>query len=425
MNEIRALEDTIHSYMEKEQIPGAAVAVWKDDQMIYEKGFGYANLEKETAVTARTIFGLASITKSFIALAIMRLEKQGKLHIEDPVKDYLPEFTLQDDRYVEEITIKHLLSHTSGVATYKRLQSLNTFEDHLAYLKEAKTPLLGRPGAYFCYNNDLFLLLGAIIEKVTGQDYRGVIEGMIIKPYDMTRSTFYVEEVLQMEDRSMPYIIENGKVTPCQWPKIGNYAVGGGIRSTAEDLIKYGKQYLRKDKMMRKPQYLLRGRTSYGYGLQITEDYSGRTLIEHGGSQPGVSSNFGFIPEENLVVVLLTNVSGASTADMWLHIVNTFCGLPLDQKRFIYPDADLEPEAFAPFIGSYATGEGATIEIRAKEMQLEAVIEGEVYALRASSDNMLIIEGERPLQFYIDEKAQAWSVLFGVRMFLRQDEKER
>ncbi len=423
MDSIKPLEQTIYTYMEKEKIPGLAVAVWKDDEMVYEKGFGYADKEQKTEVTPNTIFGVASITKSFTTLTIMRLAKEGKLHIEDSVQQYLPAFTLQDDRYVKDIKIKHLMSHTSGVATYKRIQSFNTFEEHLAYLKDAKTPILGKPGTYFCYNNDLFLLLGAIIEKVTGKDYRGVIEEMILKPYGMERTTFYVDEVLQMDDVSAPYELQGDEAIRCEWPKIGNYAVGGGIRSNVRDLIKYGKHFLTEDDKMRKPEYLIRGTTSYGYGLQITEQYSHRTLIEHGGSQPGVSSNFGFIPEENLVVAVLTNVNGASAADIWLHIVNAFCGLPLQQKRLIQPHYELNHEAFERFIGMYATGEGSFIEIRSNKIQLEAVIDGEVYRLRASNEETLVIEkDEHPIRFYFNENQQAWAVLVGMRMFLRQED---
>lgn len=421
MEKIKQLEQTIQTYMEKEHIPGLAVAVWKDGETVYENGFGYADIDKKTAVTPNTIFGAASVTKSFTALVIMRLAKEGKLHIDDPIQQYLPDFTLQDDRYVEDITIKHVMSHTTGIATYKRIQSLNTFEEHLAYLKEVETPLLGKPGEYFCYNNDVFLLLGAVIEKVTGKDYRGVIEEMILKPYNMTRSTFYVDEVLQLDDVSSPYVVEGDQAVRAEWPKIGNYAVGGGIRTTVRDLVRYGKHFLTEDEMMRNSVHLIRGTISYGYGLQITEDYEGRTLIEHGGSQPGVSSNFGFIPEDNLVIALLMNVQGASAADIWLHVVNTFLDLPLQQKRMIQPHYELKHEAFEPFIGLFATGEESVVEIRANDIQLEAVIEGKVYRLRASNEYTLVIEDdERPIRFYFDENNEAWAILFGMRMFLRQ-----
>lgn len=421
MMNIKQLEQTIQMYMEKEHIPGLAVAVWKDGRTLYEKAFGYADIEKKMRVTPDTIFGAASITKSFTALVIMRLAEEEKLHIDDPVQEYLPDFTLQDDRYVKDITIKHLMSHTTGVATYKRIQSLNTFEEHLAYLKEAETPILGKPGKYFCYNNDLFLLLGAIIEKVTGKDYRGVIEEMVLKPYHMNRSTFYVDEVLQLEDVSSPYVVEDGEAVRAEWPKIGNYAVGGGIRTTVRDLVKYGQHFLREDDVMRTPVHVIRGTTSYGYGLQMTENYSGRTLIEHGGSQPGVSSNFGFIPEDNLVIAILTNVQGASAADIWLYVANTFLGLPFQQKRLIHPHYELKHDGFKPFIGLYTTGEGSVVEIRANDIQLEAVIEESVYRLRASNEQTLVIEDdERPIRFYFDENNEAWAILVGMRMFLRQ-----
>lgn len=423
MGRWQRFEEIVNQYMKRENIPSVSVAIMKENEVIYEKGFGYLNIARKIKSTSDTIYGIASITKSFIALTIMRLVKDGKLAVSDSVKSHLPAFELKGYEQIEAITIHHLLSHTTGIPTVERQESLKTFEAHLNYLKELSIEPIGKPGEYFCYNNDLFLLLGAIIEKVTGKNYKEVIRDEIFIPNEMNRTTFERAALENYEDVSTPYQLENGELQECAWPMLGNYAVGGGIRSTALDLLKYGTVYL-NEALMRKPVHLTNGKSFYGYGLQITPDYSGKTLYEHGGSQPGVSSNFGFIPEEKLVAVVLTNVNGASAGDIWLHAVNVACGLPLQQQRYIEPYFHLKEQEQAKFIGEFTTGEGAKIEIISVIGELHAIIDRKQYKLRASNAQTLVAQLlEKPLRFYFDEENRAWALFYGLRMYLKKEEK--
>lgn len=417
------LQREIVDYMEREQIPGLSVAVLQNDEVVYAKGFGYANLEGKEVATPETIYGVASVTKSFTALVITKLVERGVLGFEDSVTKYLPSFSLPNVAHIDDIQIHHLLSHTSGIATVKRDESITNFSEHLAYLKTYPVDVLGEPGAYFCYNNDLFLLLGAIIEKVTGKTFEEVVTDEILIPNGMKRSTVYLDALQQFDDVSEPYEVQNGKLVAVDWPTLGNYKVGGGVRSTVLDLLKYGQIYLRENLKMTQAIHPVHGKTSYAYGLQTTPYEGGRTLIEHGGSQPGVSSNFGFIPEENLVVAVLTNVSGASAGDIWLHIVNAFCDLPLDTKRMVFPENALDEGVFEKYIGNYRTGEGSKLEIFEEDGKLWASVDGEKYALiRSEDDRYLIEKTKRPLKFFV-KNDKAWALLFGVRMFIREEDE--
>ena len=409
--------------MAREKIPGVSVAVMKDNHVIYQKGFGFADMERKVKSTPNTIYGIASITKSFTALTIMRLMEAGKLTIDDPVKKYLPDFRLKNYDQIEAITIHHVMSHTTGIPTIERRETLTSFEEHLHYLQEVDVQPMGKPGEYFCYNNDLYLLLGAIIEKVTGRDYREVIQEEIIGPNEMNRTTFHIEELEKFDDVSTPYQLKDGEVKPCAWPKLGNYAVGGGIRSTVLDLLKYGTIYLEGADAMKKPVHLTNGQSYYGYGLQLTPNYAGKTLVEHGGSQPGVSSNFGVVPEEDLIVAVLTNVNGASAGDIWLYAVNAVCGMPLQQRRYLEPHFHLKEQEQSKFIGKFMTGEGSVIEIVSVIGELHAKIEGKLIKLRASRKQTLVAQiFEKPLRFYFDEKGWAWALFYGLRMYIREDE---
>src|SRR5699024_8931886 len=180
-------EEKIHQRMKEEHIPGVAIAVSKDGHIVYEKGFGVRDFETKRPVTPETIFGTASVTKSFTALAIMKLADDGKLSVTDSVKTYLPSFDIQGIDPIEDINI-------------------HQFHEHVTYLKEKKHDLLGKPGAFFSYSNDAFLLLGAIIERVTGRLYRRYMTEEILNPLKMNRSTFSIEEVQKMCNVSVLYV---------------------------------------------------------------------------------------------------------------------------------------------------------------------------------------------------------------------------
>ncbi|KXH82091.1 hypothetical protein AU377_06345 [Sporosarcina sp. HYO08] len=417
--------------MDKEQIPGVAVAVSVGGQVVYEQGFGKRNLETMEPVTPDTIFGIASVTKSFTALAIMKLAEEGKVQIHKPVVHYLPDFKLCGYKKSDQITIHHLLSHTTGVGSVERKEQLTNLEEHLRYLAEKKLDVLGDPGAHMSYNNDLFLLLGAIIEKVTGEHYKTYITKQIIEPLRMNRTTFDLEQLRHFENVSVPYVFNSGRPTKCAWPTLGNYAVGGGIRSSVKDLLKYGQLYLHRfahgivskktTDIMAKPVHRTQQNRHYGYGLHITPRYGEVTLVEHGGGQPGVSSNFGFIPEKEIVVAVLTNVSGVSADAIWLAAANNALGLPLDRKRYTAPQIALDEGQLKGMVGCYASDEGYQVEIELEEQGLVAQIDQNNFPLCAlSRQSFVMMPNEKPLEFVLNEKNEVWALFFGLRLLVKR-----
>ena len=423
-------EKFIEEVMEKEQIPGVAVALSKNGQSIYERGFGTRDFETNEPVTPETIFGIASITKSFTALAIMKLVEEGRLQVEDAVIEHLPEFQLVDYANIEDIKIRHLLSHTTGLATMERKEQLTKFDEHLHYLNEKAWSWIGKPGEYICYNNDMFILLGAIIEKVTGENYQEYITKQIINPLQMTRTTYNLLELQSFENVTTPYVLEDGKPVACPWPTLGNYAVGGGIRSTVVDLLKYGNIYVdvlernivsrAYTSQMAQPVQQTNGNSFYGFALQTTVNYSAVTLVEHGGGQPGVSSNFGFIPEKGIVAVVLTNMGGVSADAIWLAAMNTVLGIPIDQKRSTEPEFEMTKEQKQRVLGKYISAEGSQVGISLENQTVMATIDNKTYVLRASNETTLVIMPlEKPIRFFIDEKNDAWALFIGLRMLVK------
>ena len=430
MNQWAKFETFVEEIMEKEQIPGVAVALSQNGKTIYQKGFGKRDLETNEPVTPETIFGIASVTKSFTALAIMKLAEEGKLQIDDPVSNYLPDFSLIGYLNINDIKIHHLLSHTTGLAPIKRVEELNGFEEHLRYLNEKERTILGKPGEFICYNNDMFLLLGAIIEQVTGEDYQEYIRKLLLEPLKMNRSTYSLRELHSFENVTTPYVLDNGVPTICEWPTLGNYAVGGGIRSTVVDLLKYGNVFVgAADKEIIDPQYIARmaepvhytnGNSFYGYGLTVTPNYSGVTIVEHGGGQPGVSSNFGFIPERGIAAVVLTNLSDASANSIWLAAINTVLDLPIDQQRSTEPQFEMKPEQLQRMVGTYRSDEGLEVKITFEGESSTATISNKTYLLRASDERTLVMMPiEKPIRFFFDEEDHVWALLLGLRMLVK------
>ncbi len=425
-------ESYLKEAMQKYHIPGCAVAVSQHGKVLFQKGFGFCDQMTKAPVTENSIFGIASVTKSFTALAIIMLEDEGLLSVNDPVIKYLPNFKLIGVEDMSSIKIYHLLTHTTGLAPMFRREELNKLKDHLTYLAEKDYEMLGKPGEYFSYCNDTFLLLGAIIEKVAGKLYRRHITEKILNPLKMYRSTFSIDELAKYDDVTIPY--EHNKQTnqleEKLWPKLGNYEVGGGVRSTVLDLLKYGEFYVTNEndaisretlkRMWENPFEVANG-TFYGYAFKVTPNYNSVTLVEHGGGQPGVSSNFGFIPEEGIVVSVLCNVSNVPADEIWLAAMNTALGLPMDMLRKVEPTYHHSEAQLEKLVGTYDCSEGGKASIVVDNNQPILEINGESFSLRGSSENAFVIEkSEKPITFFLKGDEKAWAVLVGSRMLTRK-----
>ncbi|ASJ52600.1 penicillin-binding protein [Brevibacillus formosus] len=435
---VSALEGLVQQFMEKEKVPGLSIGISRDGETIYQKGFGVTDLGTNQPVTPETIFGIASVTKSFTAAAIMQLVAEDKLSIEDPIRNYLPDLQGKGNIHTDKITIHHLLSHTSGVPPLLRREELTRLPEHIAYLNEVQFAPLGVPGEYISYSNDMFLLLGAIIERVTGQRYRTYVTERLLAPLEMNRSTYDLEEVARFADVSVPYVKgEEQQLKKVPWPTLGNYEVGGGIRSCVVDLLKYGQLYVNAGRYQEKqvadgaslramwqPVHRLTKDAWYGYALKITPHYAGITLVEHGGGQPGVSSNFGFVPEKGLVVTVLSNLENVPIQGVWLAAVNAALGLPLAHKEDEAPLYTPTREELEKLVGTYKSGEGGRLRLFLRDDAPVAEVAGMEYALRASSHDTLIdVQNGQPLRFFFKKQQQAWAVLMGLRMLCRSEEK--
>ena len=427
------LEVFIEDLMDKENIAGVAIAISKNGEVIYKNGFGYRDLEEKLPVTPNTVMGIASISKSFTALEIMRLADEGFLDADDLVIKHLPDLKIASID-MKELKIKHLLSHTTGLPPVSRKQNHIHFSKHIQYLKEYETKLLGEPGEYFSYANDTFLLLGAIIEKYRGCLYARRITNLLIT-LEMNNSSVYIDEIPKLNEITKNYIYDDEKgYETADWPKLGVYEAGGGVRSSVLDLMKYGQVYINEGiyndsrlvskeriKEMYSPMIETAPGEYYCYALKSNPNYHGVTLVEHGGGQPGVSSNFGFVPEEDLVVAVLTNTSGKPAHAIWKAAVNATLGLPLEEKseKKIYK---LSQEQIDSLIGYYESDEGGNVLVYQDGDKIRGVINKDHITLTPLKENLLRIDDKdyrNIMKFFKESDEKAWAAFFGSRMLLR------
>jgi CubicO group peptidase (beta-lactamase class C family) len=204
------LEPKIKEEVQKGRLPGFAIGVVKNGKLIYAKGFGVAKLGGTTAITSKSLFHMASVTKTFVATAVMQLSEKGKIDLDAPVIRYLPYFKLNDERY-RTITIRQMLSHTSGIpdtVNYnwdKPEYDAGALERFVRSIADQK--LVFAPGEKFAYSNTAYEMLGDVIAKVSGESFEDYVQHKILTPLGMKDSTLLVREA-NPQLLTSPHIME-------------------------------------------------------------------------------------------------------------------------------------------------------------------------------------------------------------------------
>ena len=311
--------DALMSGVYKPGQPGAAILVQKDGRTVIRKGYGMAEIELGVPVAPDMVFRLGSITKQFTAVSILLLAQEGKIGLQDEITKFLPDYPTQGKR----ITVEHLLTHTSGIQSYTDMPEWLPLWRKDMTLKELvdlfkDKPMQFEPGRSWSYNNSGYVLLGAIIENVSGKTYEQFVDERIFKPLGMTGSYYGSTERI-IPRRVLGY--EEGKggfVNASYLSMIQPYAAGS-LLSTVDDLARWseavfagklaGKAWL--DKAFT-PYKLANGEsTGYGYGWFIT-DFAGHRSIEHGGGINGFLTYELTLPEDRIFIAILTNSAIAS-----------------------------------------------------------------------------------------------------------------
>jgi len=310
MSQVSRMEQMIQSYVADKQFMGS-ILVMQNGQVLLDKGYGCANLEWQIPNSPTTKFRLGSITKQFTAAAILLLEEQGKLKITDLITKYLPDIPAAWN----DITIVNLLTHTSGIPNY------TSFPDFISITTSTKTPeqqielfrnkpLDYQPGASYAYNNSGYVLLGYLIELISGQSYQDFVLNTIFKPLAMNDSGYDTHAAIMLH-RASGYTISTDGFRNADYLDMSIPYSAGSLYSTTQDLRRW-LEGLFTGKIL-SPQSLKKMITpvtnDYGLGV-IMQPVDGCNTIMHGGGINGFSTMMLYSPEDKLMVIVLANLNG-------------------------------------------------------------------------------------------------------------------
>lgn len=403
---ISIFEAFVQRVIETESAVGLAVSVINaDGTVLYEKCFGDRDQKRGLPMTADTLMGIASISKSFTALAVMQLYERGVIDIEQPVQDYIPGFARSD------VLIRHLLSHIGGfyplprqgvaqvvaelglpdtVDPYLDVQVAERGLEKLLDSMNAQTVFTGRPGENFSYSNDSFALLSELVRLYGGEPtFAQYVEKHILAPLGMHSSGV---RLLWQGDRVSKLYQWRGTQMADDWTMQDDqspHAGAGGVKSTLNDMKKYALMYLNHGRsqtgesvlsetgirQMLRPRVRCELNGYYGYGLRC-KAVGAMTMWGHGGDQPGVAAQVDWSEESGIAVVVLCNtaqVTASAIAEMAIRLAS---GYSAEASSEGLEPVEWNDELMESVCGRYQSGEGTTVEISRDGAQFKVRIDG-------------------------------------------------
>ena len=445
-------------------IPGITLSVAQYGRVLYEKAFGYRDVERGIAATSETVFGLGSVSKNFTALAIMQLQDAGKLSVADPVVEWLPE--LGDSRFTDwqGMTLHHLLSHSSGLPSdfaflnmhtpylikepdLERLgwqvdpsamRAINTYEELLEFISESDIELLAPPGRVFSYSNESYALLEGVIERASRQKFLSYLREHVWEPLDMARTSSSTDALVRFSNLTQIYGHVNGDGSIFHspaWMEGGQIYGYGGLASNVKDLTKYLQVFVNEGQAngqrilsaaavteMTNPHVrMYSGGRFYGYGFYVRPNYYGQEILSHGGGGKGISALIAVVPRKGITVAALANVESMPTWPLSRGAINALSEIPLDTQSEGRVAIDIEPESLERFQGTY---ENPLYRIRFFLRDGIPYLQGrrprENLATPYAVDGVMFPSGN-PVRFLTNDKGVVWAVGFRNRVLPRVD----
>ena len=350
--ELKELEKYYAEAREAWEVPGLAVAIVKDSEIIFAEGFGVQDIETEEPVNSRTMFPIASNTKAFTASALAILVDEGEISWDDKVVDYLPYFKLYDPYVTENMTIRDLLTHRSGLATFSGdLIWYGSNYDREEIIRRARflEPVHGFRES-FGYSNIMYIAAGEIIPAVTGKSWDDFIRERFFGPLGMERSITSTNELAGFENVATPHTTHKDEIIAIEYLNWDNVAPAGSIISCVEDVSQwlimqlnrgiYNSDTLftpQRSREMWSQETVLNVSTfseqnwpsmffrSYGLGWSLS-NYMGHKVVGHSGGYDGMISYTCMVPDENLGFVILTNKNSSLYYPLIYKTLDVFLG---------------------------------------------------------------------------------------------------
>ena len=364
--------------------PGAAVIVTRGGRTLYASGRGLADLDARRPITPDTAFKIGSIVKQFTAATVLQLVGEGKLSLDDPISRFLPDFPQPG----AGATVRQLLNHSSGLQDFSKIPGLMGSEPTMrpnstADLLAATTSraATAKPGERWEYNNGGYVVLGAIVEKVTGKAWHEAITERIARPLGL-KSLAYAATGENDRARARGYSLREGQQQPARGVHMSVAHAAGGLVGSARDLAKWaqalhGGRVVKPElyREMIQPARLADGSTQpYGFGLRL-QQLRGRPALVHGGAGRGIDTDSVYLPEEDIYVAVLSNTEDTATDPSTL--TRRLAAMALGEPFPSFTRAHVPAAQLGPLFGSYKPSSGAPFEFFSRN--------GKLYVARGDS----------------------------------------
>lgn len=333
--------DELFSDYDKKDSPGYAIGIVKGQNILYSKGYGSANLDYEIPITANSAFDIASVSKQFTAACIALLIIDGKINLDMPVSNFIPELA----KYKDTVRIKHLIYNTSGIVDYYKLPrpdgrswvTFNYFDnDYCIKVSLSRGTLSFKPGEKWDYCNVNYMLLAKIVEKVSGEPFYRFCEERLFKPLGMNHTLINNDITTIIKNRVTPYnertkeyvdayrkagINVNYEGKWIQHPRNSPHYGGSGVVTTVNDLAKWSENFFTKKfggerfyNVMHKTMKFHHDMDNQAFGLYFGK-YKNRTYVAWDGGDYGVSSQLIRFPDKQIAIIVLSNIGSGRAAD--------------------------------------------------------------------------------------------------------------
>jgi CubicO group peptidase (beta-lactamase class C family) len=347
---LKGFDQFVDKVMKDWKVQGLAVAIVYKDKVVLSKGYGYRNVEQKLPVTDETLFAIGSCTKAFTAAGVCLLQEDGRLELDKPVREYMPDFKLQDEYVSENMTPRDLLCHRSGLPRHDLIWygSPSTRRELFSKLRYLEPSAPFRSA--YQYQNLMFMTAGILIEDVSGSSWEKFTSERIFIPLEMNSTNFSVTDLQKAKDYSTGYVEQNNVVDVIPYMNIDAIGPAGSINSNVKDMSKWvtaminGGKYKGKKvfsestvRSLQTPsmvnttqsiQYDENFYVMYGLGWAVTS-YRGHVRVDHGGNIDGFSASTCFMPRDSIGVVVLTNMNGtALTSIVRNNVLDRMLGIP-------------------------------------------------------------------------------------------------
>jgi len=319
----------VQQFMKEEPVPALTVAIALDGRIVYSKGFGQADLENEVKATPETLIRTGSIAKPISAVAAMTLVEAGTLDVDAPVQKYCPAFPQKQ----WTVTTREVLGHIAGIRHYKEgeMDSIRHYDSmSQGFAIFGNDPLLFEPGTKYQYSTYGYTVIGCVIEGASGENFSDYVTQHVLQPAGMTH-TFVDDRWKIVPHRARPYSKKDFKIINAGFMDSSYKIPGGGLVSTAEDLVRFetalaGGKVLKRgtiDAMWTSLKTKDGKLTNYGLGFAIQEA-NGQKVIEHAGSQQGCSTAMLEVPDKKIAVAVMANIDEVPTPTLARELLKVY-----------------------------------------------------------------------------------------------------